>query len=136
MPFSPACALALSCLLAPCPPTPPAPRPRYYIKMAAEPSTKWVFFLQGGGLCVEPVDCRNRKESHLGSSSDLYWGDTYTLETDGAQDLLSDDEDANPEFHAYNHVFLPYCQWGASRPQDTANTHSARAPRTRPPMRF
>ena len=76
----------------------------YYVSMAEVPSTKWVFFLQGGGLCVEPVDCRNRQASHQGSSNEEYWGETYSISTDGAQDLLSDSQEANPEFYAYNHV--------------------------------
>ena len=34
----------------------------YYIRRAstAESADKWVFFLKGGGLCVEPLDCHER----------------------------------------------------------------------------
>jgi hypothetical protein len=64
------------------------------------------------------VDCRNRQASHQGSSNEEYWGATYSPSTDGAQDLLSDDPDSNPEFYSYNHVFMPYCTgdtWSGTR---------------------
>ena len=36
----------------------------YYVKRAPAESPnadKWVVFLEGGGLCVEPFDCKSRK---------------------------------------------------------------------------
>ena len=45
----------------------------YYIRRndPSKQTNKWIVFLQGGGLCVEPIDCINRKNSDRGSSS--FW---------------------------------------------------------------
>lgn len=37
---------------------------------------RWVFYLQGGGLCYDPGGCKSRAISALGSS--IYWAPTYT----------------------------------------------------------
>lgn len=62
----------------------------------------WVFYLQGGGLCVEPIDCYKRKKSGLGSSS--YWGQTVNQ----PNGVLSNDPNLNP-FYDFNHVYIRYC---------------------------
>ena len=45
----------------------------YYLRRSADPAgengTKWIFWLQGGGLCVEPIDCASRQRSSQGSSN-------------------------------------------------------------------
>lgn len=91
----------------------------YYVRKAPDLTDKWIIFLQGGGLCIEPFDCRNRQTSYQGSSSENYgWGYNYTIVTDGAQDMLSDDPELNPSFYNYNHVFMPYCTgdtWSGQR---------------------
>lgn len=62
----------------------------------------WVFFMEGGGVCVEPIDCAIRKESHLGSSN--YWAASFNDEVR----TISNDPKVNP-FWNWNHVFFPYC---------------------------
>eukprot|EP00948_MAST-09A_sp_MAST-9A-sp1_P003391 g3391.t1 len=72
----------------------------YYIRKSATNSPNWVVFLQGGGLCVEPIDCRKRIHSGLGSSK--YWGQNHT-----GSNVYSLN-DANP-LKDWNHVWVPYC---------------------------
>ena len=81
----------------------------YYIRRSTstENSRKWIFLLEGGGLCVEPIDCIARKNSDEGSS--LYWEDSFIPGTDGLKDILSDNPEENPFFFDYNHVYLKYC---------------------------
>ena len=79
-------------------------------------SKKWIIFLQGGGLCVEVIDCKIRQDSDQGSS--LFWDDTRMPILDGLQDILSDNPEENPHFYDYNHVYLHYCSgdtWIGSR---------------------
>ena len=90
----------------------------YYIRRSKSivNSNKWIFLLEGGGLCVEPIDCIMRKNTDEGSS--LYWSNTFIPGTDGMKDILLDDIDANPSFYDYNHVYLKYCSgdtWTGAR---------------------
>jgi ribosome maturation protein SDO1 len=71
----------------------------YYFRENAA-STKWVIFLQGGGLCVEPEDCLQRSKSNLGSSKS--WAPNYT----DTNNVLGTG-DWNP-LKDWNHVFVPY----------------------------
>ena len=50
----------------------------YYFRPAssAAASNKWVLWLQGGGLCVEKVDCLHRATTAYGSSKT--WADQIT----------------------------------------------------------
>ena len=92
----------------------------YYIRRSKTNSTKWVFAMEGGGLCVEPVDCLQRKKTSLGSSTG--WGATWGVGTDGMQDVLSDNATINPHFYDFNHVYLPYCSgdtWTGNRSEPT-----------------
>ena len=56
--------------------------------------------LQGGGLCVSPMDCLKRKKTHLGSSN--YWLQNHTDDTN----VLSTGA-FNP-FANWTHIFVPY----------------------------
>ena len=90
----------------------------YYIRrsISTENSRKWIFLLEGGGLCVELIDCIVRKNSDEGSS--LYWDDEFIPGTDGLKDILSDNPEENPFFFDYNHVYLKYCSgdtWTGTR---------------------
>lgn len=92
----------------------------YFLRKSSTGSKKWVLFLEGGGLCVEPVDCAKRKKSSLGSSD--YFPQAFQPGTDGGVDILSDDAKINPSFHEYNHVWLPYCSgdtWTGTRTKPT-----------------
>jgi len=78
----------------------------YYRRSSAPPGSpgysSWVIFLQGGGLCVEPVDCYLRMRTSLGSSN--YWNDTFN----DRLGVLSANASINP-FADFNHVWVPYC---------------------------
>jgi hypothetical protein len=90
----------------------------YYIRRndPTRETNKWIIFLQGGGLCVEPIDCINRKNSDRGSSS--FWEDTLNPGSSGLQDIVSDNPEINPYFYDFNHVYLRYCSgdtWTGTR---------------------
>ena len=72
----------------------------YYFRPAATAAAanKWVVWLQGGGLCVEKMDCLHRARSSYGSSS------TWADQIEHSDNVLSGDA-ANP-FADYNHVFM------------------------------
>ena len=80
----------------------------YYLRRAPNGSPnadKWIIFLEGGGLCVEPVDCIAR--SHVDEGSSRNWKPLRTVGTDASEDFLSNST-LNP-FRDWNHVFAPYC---------------------------
>lgn len=88
----------------------------YYIDRSITNSSKWIFFLQGGGLCVEPVDCISRSKTSLGSS--LHWSDVWNVGSDGGGDILSSNPSVNPYFSDFNHVYMKYCSgdtWTGTR---------------------
>ncbi len=92
----------------------------YYLGISDTNSSKWIFHMQGGGLCVEGIDCSHRLKTDLGSSKN--WASTKNIGTDGMEDILKSDKEINPRFHAYNHVFLPYCTgdtWTGNRTSKT-----------------
>lgn len=73
----------------------------YYYEEGKDPS-KVAFWLEGGGLCFEPIDCLERAKKDLGSS--VHWADTYT----DKNNVLSNDPKLNP-FANWSHVYVPYC---------------------------
>jgi len=74
----------------------------YYIRV--QDPQHWVVFLEGGGLCVETVDCIIRAvDSPTGSSK--YWHNHTTPENNH---MLTEDSPLNP-FANWSHVYLPYC---------------------------
>jgi hypothetical protein len=73
----------------------------YYLNESAT-SRSWVFHLEGGGLCIEPVDCRSRMKTSLGSSK--FWAPTYQ---DNEPNVLSPSQ-LNP-FRSWSRVFIKYC---------------------------
>lgn len=80
----------------------------YYLSRSSNPeSTRWVVFLQGGSMCFNETDCSARKKSKLGSSN--YWSNTLSGEAAGGISLLSDNPAVNPDFHDFNHLYIPYC---------------------------
>jgi len=65
----------------------------YYFRPAPATSPnnkKWVIVLQGGGLCVEPIDCYIRQDSDQGSSKT--WQEHWVPGTDGMGDIVYDNE--------------------------------------------
>ena len=90
----------------------------YYIRRSnsSTNSKKWIIFLEGGGLCVEPIDCIIRQNSDQGSST--FWGESWMPGTDGLSDILSDNPQGNPYFYDFNHVYFKYCSgdtWTGTR---------------------
>ena len=82
----------------------------YYLRRNTS-SSDWVFYLQGGGLCIEAIDCIQRTRSGLGSSK--HWSATH----EDSSNVLSTDATYNP-FSTWNHVYLPYCSgdtWAGAR---------------------
>jgi len=67
--------------------------------------TRWVVFLQGGGLCVEEVDCQMRARTTLGSSK--RWGDSW--EEDESIFSATLPERPGSVFAGWSQVFVPYC---------------------------
>eukprot|EP00747_Dinoflagellata_sp_TGD_P208494 gnl/TRDRNA2_/TRDRNA2_81977_c0_seq1.p1 gnl/TRDRNA2_/TRDRNA2_81977_c0~~gnl/TRDRNA2_/TRDRNA2_81977_c0_seq1.p1 ORF type:complete len:422 (-),score=60.78 gnl/TRDRNA2_/TRDRNA2_81977_c0_seq1:118-1383(-) len=70
----------------------------YYLRQ--QDPDRWLVYLEGGGLCIETVDCMYRAKSHLGSSK--YWA--KTIHADGPFTTSS----ASP-FANWSQVFVPYC---------------------------
>ena len=71
----------------------------YYFRQGASNNT--VIWLEGGGLCVEPIDCWQRTKENLGSST--HWPTTK----EDSNNVLS--TDASNPFANWTHVFVPYC---------------------------
>lgn len=69
---------------------------------AGPTSTKWIFFLEGGGECATQSACYGALKGPLGSSN-------YFQKEIGMGYFLSDDESTNPDFWNWNHVDVPYC---------------------------
>ena len=68
--------------------------------------TKWIIYFEGGAGCSSREECNERysqtRNRPLMSSSE------YIAKINGSG-LLSSDEDENPTFHDFNHVYVPYC---------------------------
>jgi len=73
----------------------------YYVREVSG-SSDWVFFMEGGGLCITPFDCKKRLTTGMGSST--FWEETH----DDDSNVLNDDPAANP-FAGFNAVYFRYC---------------------------
>jgi O-palmitoleoyl-L-serine hydrolase len=75
----------------------------YYFRPASSDasSNKWVIYLEGGGLCIERVDCEQRVNQTDGSSKD--W-EPYLTKSDNVLSSSS----LNP-FYDWNHIYMRYC---------------------------
>ncbi|CAE7446461.1 notum1a [Symbiodinium natans] len=71
----------------------------FYIR-EQDPS-KWVIFLDGGGLCIDALDCRRRAATTHGSSKN--WPETWDPEAVPFSTGLSS------TFRDFSQVFVPYC---------------------------
>ena len=75
----------------------------FYLEQGHD-STRWVIWLQGGGVCSSMQDCKDREVTDLGSS----WGWYKRREGGSAGDaLMSNSESDNPDFHSWNRVYIP-----------------------------
>lgn len=97
----------------------------YYIRRSNSQtnSRKWILFLMGGGACITPKDCIERKASPRGWGSSTVWNSTFLPGRDypglrAMHDILSDNPIHNPHFFDHNHVYLQYCSgdiWTGTR---------------------
>jgi len=83
----------------------------YYFQAAtkAGDKNKWVFFMEGGGVCIDEPSCMQRAGTDLGSSS--HWSSTFSgweLE----RNVLGSNSSINP-FASWNHVYVRYCSGDA-----------------------
>jgi hypothetical protein len=65
-------------------------------------STKWVIWIEGGGICQSLSDCQGRANSDLGSSKSF----PQTFEI--GQGMMQSDCSVNPGFCEWNRVYIPY----------------------------
>mmetsp|Transcript_46801 Transcript_46801/g.85676 ORF Transcript_46801/g.85676 Transcript_46801/m.85676 type:complete len:413 (-) Transcript_46801:112-1350(-) len=72
----------------------------YYIRL--QDPKRWVIYLQGGGLCVEVVDCITRTHSALGSSTK--WPAVWKP---AESPIFSTEPTA--VFKDFSQVYIPYC---------------------------
>ena len=80
---------------------------------------RWVLYLEGGGWCYTPAQCRHRaRNEHTGSS--LEWPRTWAGAKFGP---LSDSATINPEFHDASHVFVKYCDGASFAGNSDLETH-------------
>ena len=85
----------------------------YYLRKASGASENYIFFFQGGGWCYDQkcnatyagtiADCQKRSTGSLGSSK--AWREI--MNDPGG--LMSSSAAANPTFHDWNAVYVPYC---------------------------
>lgn len=73
----------------------------YYVQPGADPR-RWVIFLEGGGLCVEVIDCLVRSRMALGSSKN--WSASYEHPDD-----FPFSKREGSFFRDFSAVFVPYC---------------------------
>jgi len=71
----------------------------FYIR-EQDPS-KWVIFIDGGGLCIDALDCRHRAATSHGSSKP--WPETWDPEA------VPFSIGPSSVFHGFSQVFVPYC---------------------------
>jgi hypothetical protein len=118
----------------------------FYHQHATEGASagKWVIHMQGGGECVNSVQCTRRFNTSLASSD--YFPDYINLTYDPASGgrrraaadpgdvvnckwdrfgwwLCDDNPQTNPELYGYHHVWLPYCSgdlWSGQKLSRTA----------------
>eukprot|EP00041_Stephanoeca_diplocostata_P012092 m.201831 g.201831 ORF g.201831 m.201831 type:complete len:428 (+) comp18805_c0_seq1:294-1577(+) len=65
-------------------------------------STKYIIWLQGGGICENLDDCIQRSKGELGSSK------SYDPTRQASRGMLQNNDD-NPDFRYWNKIFVPYC---------------------------
>ena len=79
-----------------------SPAARYIVR--GDPA-RWLIYQQGGGWCSSMPDCAARANSTLGSSKTYALRSTTVMQE---QAYLSNDPAANPLFHNFTRVYLPY----------------------------
>lgn len=90
---------------------------RYYFRPGSgDGATRFVIHLKGGGGCTDMAECEARDRD---LTSGLPWRQGRSF-----GGILSDDPAVNPDFHDWNHVFIPYCSsdsWVGTADQVTSS---------------
>lgn len=91
----------------------------YYWQHATDPAAddKWVFFMNGGGQCVDAAGCKNASQGQRGSLQSQecgFGGNCSSQDWDEflvkmVTPFLSRSPSENGAMHTWNHVFLPFC---------------------------
>ncbi|KAH8862655.1 Palmitoleoyl-protein carboxylesterase NOTUM [Schistosoma japonicum] len=77
----------------------------YYYRPAKYPSVgNWIIFLEGGWYCFDEETCVLRESNAFSLFSSKFWPKTRSL-----GGILSSDSNANPNYHEFHSVFIPYC---------------------------
>ncbi|MBU0982096.1 pectinacetylesterase family protein [Patescibacteria group bacterium] len=77
----------------------------YYYRPGMEGyEDKWVVHLKGGGSCFDEQSCTERWKTQRSLMSSK----NYNNYMKGAG-IMSADSSVNPDFYAFNHVYVPYC---------------------------
>ncbi|KAI6657302.1 hypothetical protein LOD99_50 [Oopsacas minuta] len=84
--------------------------------------TRWVIFLESGGVCSTPDDCnrryttfhatmstKNQRISSVMSSLESFFEPELLSQGIEGFDILSEDPTVNPTYHDCIHVLVPYC---------------------------
>ena len=100
----------------------------YYIARNTS-STKWVVWLQGGGICQSTADCQSLSKTDLGSSK----GYNSKPQMNVLHPMVQGDIVVNPDFASWNRVYIPYVSgdfWNGQRmtPDKPSNPFDTDAP--------
>ncbi|CAH8560223.1 unnamed protein product [Schistosoma turkestanicum] len=77
----------------------------YYYRPAKHASvSSWIIFLEGGWYCFDEETCILRESNAFSLFSSKFWPKTRSL-----GGILSSDSNANPNYHEFHSVFIPYC---------------------------
>ncbi len=88
----------------------------WFVRPGAEGQTRWVVFLEGGGLCSSVQECDRRPPMRKSPAT--------AMRPPPSQGIFSTDASKNPDFHDWNAVFLPYCSsdfWIGDAPASSSN---------------
>lgn len=93
----------------------------YYVRPGVGPNTsRWVVHMEGGGWCVDELDCLHRAGTATGSSRSWAASLPGLPGMDGgANGILSGSAAQNPDFWDWTHAHINYCD-GASYAGDAA----------------
>lgn len=97
---------------------------RYYLEQLPQ-AKDWVIFFEGGGGCSDNEQCNNR---YRNNATKVLMSSYYLPNSVNGSNVLSTDPGANPLFHNYNHVLVPYCSQDAflansTKPRATFEFH-------------
>eukprot|EP01046_Picozoa_sp_COSAG06_P031986 COSAG06_NODE_3162_length_5751_cov_4.227176_2_plen_291_part_00 len=73
----------------------------YYIDRNAS-SSKYVIWLEGGGICQSLADCEQRANGSLGSSKSFQPSQAF------GQGMMQSDPKLNPDFNEWTRIYVPY----------------------------